>query len=249
MHVQDTFNRVGNCQIIKSCGCSWLRWGDGLVQVLGLRLLDALKPGGGLVDGLTWVVLNYLDLICWQALAQVQDAVGVVRVEQELGAAESRAPHHSVIATKEVLREEVIIGAGPWMQAPVVNVKHHDLIRVICDEEFLLIWADGHGQRLASHLGQSPIDLLLFKVKHDKIGDKCHNKILVPELAQIKDFIILLYFPYNLSKVGDYLKGQILHIYSIDFQVISNHGNLPFFLNISLYFDVLCCRQSLEAIL
>lgn len=106
-----------------------------------------------------------------QVDADVQDCVGIVAVEQELGLRERDCADEAVVSIQKVRWKQASVLPAPQVQALVVQVQHLQDVGVISDYELLELRTYCHAERkvepilLLSRVNprQFPVQTRLFR--------------------------------------------------------------------------------------
>ena len=92
-----------------------------------------------LLDILPGVILDYLHLMR-HILSQVQHDVRVVCVQYVLPGGDLCDPDNAVVPVEEVSRKAIRrVLLAPIMNALVQEVKHEDLVRIVGEDELVLV--------------------------------------------------------------------------------------------------------------
>ena len=114
-----------------------------LLNVFALAYFEVVEPAFGLkrllLDVLPRVILDDLHLMR-HILSQIQHDVRVVSVQYVLPRSDLSDPDYAVVPVEEISREAICrVFLAPIMNALVQEVKHEDLVRIVGENELVLV--------------------------------------------------------------------------------------------------------------
>ena len=85
------------------------------------------------------MILDDHYFLAWHILGNVKYDVGVIRIKNELARADLSNTHNPVESIQEVLRNLVHVSLAPVMHLVIKQVEDSNLVRVVADNQLVLV--------------------------------------------------------------------------------------------------------------
>lgn len=173
-----------------------------LLKISLLANLEALVPRRILIELLHRVVLddvNLSSLFATEVKRKVQEHIGVVTVQQELGVRQTYNSNEAIVASQKVMGEELCVPSAPRVQALVIDVEHLDEVAVVRHHHLLELRTHLHAKSHRVRRRGCWKDTedagywLLHLEQHHSVVNKVDRKNLglLVEVSPAEDFIVL----------------------------------------------------------